>query len=144
MLFAHSLDRVILHAASRDCASHGTCICSILACQLGISRQVLCTQEWLKLLEQDEDYSYLVIAVQVLHRRPLDTFDIHSFLVGIFLRGCEFGLLLQNIRLLTHQIFQELSKHQCCSLVLFFLTAELVLDLKTVVLHIFVLSLRVS
>ena len=53
-------------------------------------------------------------------------------------------MLFQDIRLLAHEVFEELSQHQCCSLILLFLSTQLLIDFKAVVLHFFIVSLRIS
>lgn len=53
-------------------------------------------------------------------------------------------MLLKNIWLLAHEVLQELSQHQGCALVLFLLATQLFIDFKAVILHVFIVSLRVS
>jgi len=106
--------------------------------------QVLSRQKRLQLLEQDENDADFVIAAQMLHRCLLNTLDIHCFLLSVFLGCGEASLLFENVGLLAHQIFQELSQHQSSTLIFFFLAAELVIDFQAVVLHLFVARLRLS
>ena len=106
--------------------------------------QVLSAEERLELLEQNENDANLVIPLEILDRSPLDALYVEGFAFCILLRCSILGLLLQNVRLLAHEVLQELGQHERSPLVLLFLASQLVLYLKAVVLHVFVAALRLG
>ena len=109
-----------------------------------MSRQILGAEERLKLLEENEDDSNLVVSLEIFNRCVLNTLNVKSLLLCLLLFSSILGLFLQNIWLLAHEVLQELSKHERSTLILFFLASKFVLDLQAVVLHVFVPTLRLS
>ena len=85
--------------------------------------QVLSAEERLELLEQNENDANLVIPLEILDGRALDALDVEGFALCILLRCSILGLLLQNVRLLAHEVLQELGQHESSPLVLLFLAS---------------------